>query len=1564
MADTPKRLPRQPAPEPSPTYAPEAAYEAATTAAIVLNKPEDLERYRQSFETAGKIEEWEDFKFHYQYSRDSQAAERVIAQMKKYAYETGLEVPPEVAAQSVQNVVAAGQVMPAVTAPAVIAANAPVSPDANGDDIAQYSSLAQALDSRITDLEQSRQENVMSMAKNFSSKGGVMTSLFGGILPSAVLPTDTPLSAYIGAELGIDGIESLAQGEQMAAISNYIKALPPKEQAAKVKQMIQVVSDIPGLAGFKEWEVLSMVVDPDTGVVNTGAFDRVLGDVGTAGDIINLGGIIRLVGKGFKYMKPLRLASVLSAGRPRTSANYMTKLIQDLQTSGLAQKYNISKEAVLSTQLPKPKVPLGRDVIPDGVIEAAERAQIARAGISEVDASLRANLFTPEEALAKGEQVARDIEQIVGPRVRPSMSTITVHTDGAGMDFQTVIGRTNAEGFASYGAASRFAERLKARGEDITILKSNTKGELEAATGAEKGVGDFYVQMNQRHFLRPEDKTLFGFEPVASGSWLGTAGRWLLSPSSQFDQKIYSAYSQAFTKEAAIAAKMDSIAAPLFRDFSAAERNGIGNMWEWTEAYGAKNGKLPTQAELKQAFPDATPKFLSGWHQLKLFYDTAYEVNNLRLFRDFASRGAKTIRNGDSAYHGIVLPNPNRPMPVLDLATGESRELTRLEMNSIYDTGGVIMRLDTAVDGTRGKHTHILAEKGKGWNLKPLERNVLKYVPGYYPRIYKDFYFIERASEGFVDGIKQAHTAGVTVAQSRDEADAFVKAMNAKNTDPNVKYQVSDDARLASKDRTAHDLDRLRTEGRLFFDSRAQQRMYNVNGNLADIIDPINMLNVTTRMVARQLSTEDLVKSLKTSWKETYGDLYRGNFESAASSAVDAELRTLAKTAGPETIKRVRQAQPLWDYIRLMEGATTDTAAFKRRAIASAEWLNNVLRRVPGLKQAGVALTRNAQNIAPVEFLKRLAYFDFLVTTPARQLLLQSAQLSFISPLLAFKRPGYLFRWHLDTTLLMQGTKRLAVAASGGKSLTNSMLHRNAKLMGLDVEEYKELLTQYENSGLLQSVNVHSFAGDIRMAKRTTPETPAGRVGDVLWGAATARPVREAMEKYGFQLGEQFNLSGSYMAALRIYQSEKKIAKLTQMNGTDWKAVAQKASDLALGMNRANASKYQYGLVSLPLQFLSFTHKSFLVMLKAATFGKLGPQSISVGDAYKILLGQAILFGGAGFGMKPEVEDALAQSGFGELVGTEVSDIIAGGFVDHIFDSALQKIADDPELDLPVDEFLAPGANIINVARKLIEGVMEAPAGETALGPSVSPLSGLTKAVGVARTLSIAEELPGTPLEKAEIVANAFLGGIAQGYSNLTQAMAAMNMGRWMTQGGDPTAVEAKWTEVLAKGLFGMNPQSVLDTHLMIKDLREKELMIKQDAKQYYERTKQIVNLWANGSLSDQELLTKLAMEKAVLSTHDEETRLAVRDELNKMYLRDRGQREGIEYVIANHITRGVPASETLRARIAHTPAIQDEAVRASLLAWIDLRLKEQKEALTMAEENVNRDIETVKEKQ
>ncbi len=1212
--------------------------------------------------------------------------------------------------------------------------------------------------------------------------------------------------------------------------------------------------------------------------------------------------------------------------------------------SPLAQRWSLSREVALTSQLPKPAIKgVSTDVMPDGIIESANRVAGLRAEIGDLDARLRSSLFTPKEAVTAFEAQAKNIEEALGPRIRPSMSSAQLHQDGTGIKFTTTLGRNETNGYATVSSLRSAFNQLEAMGEKVTAKAVNKKGELvdlgNPNTLPESARGDFYLQLEQDVYVRPEDKALFGFAPVASGSWLGRAGRWLLDPASQFDPRIYHPYLDAKLGEAALASKLDAIAEPIFRNMGAAEREQLGNMWLWAEDFGTKNARMPTQHEVIEAFPDAPAARLSGFRQLQFYYDTVYEVQNLRLRRDWAGRGFRTTRNGESVYHGLPMSNPERKVEVMDLATMSTRTYNKAELDELYGNGGALMKLDTAVETADGKaaHTLIASDARAGWKLKPLENQVLKYIPGYSPRIYKDGHFIQRVTKQMVDGKETEHVTGVAVATTRGRAESFLENMNRKNTKAGVTYRIADDTRLAKKDRTAMDLDMMRTEGRLFFDTRNQKRLYNINGNPAEVIDPINMLNRTSRMVARQMGSEDLVKSYKAAWRETYGDLYPGNFEAAASSAVDDTLKELTNTASGDVARRANDARALWDYIRVIESGTVDSGFLKRRAIAAAEWLSETL----GGRFGSAELAQNAHRVSPIESMKSLAYFTFLVTTPARQLVLQSAQLAFIAPLLAIsKRPDYLARWHLDTTLLMAGAKAKAVAAAGGKTSGNTWKAIQSKLMGLSYKEFDTLVKEFESSGLLQSVNIHSFLGDVSKGSRTTPQGPIARAASNVFGALTARPVRGAFEKYGFELGEQFNLTGSYTAALKLFQNNtgKKILDMTK---EDWQAVALKASDLALGMNRANVAKFQYGAISLPLQFLSFTHKTALVMMKAVTGGKIGPRTWTTGDAWKVLAGQSILFGGAGFGVKTLVENGLAEVG---VTDPKVVDIVAGGMVDYVFDKSLQRIADDPELDLAFDEFLAPGANIVNVSRKFVEAAFETPVGEFLQGPAAEPLSGIAQSVALAASMSLNEDLPYSPLQKVEIVSTAFLSGVAAGYSNYLKARAAQKAGQWLTSGGDPTGVESKWSEVVARGLLGLDTESRLDAMRIRTDLKEGTKQIEMDTEEYYNQVTKITRMYLAKEISDQDYKARLAMHKALMESLDPEERVVAMRKFLSLLKRDRGRTVGIEYEIGRAMTQGMVPTRAMRERIANATGIAEDQKQAAL-GWIDRTIEEAEKA-------------------
>lgn len=1530
---------RQPEPKPQLNPQPAVAAEAAELAGFVLGREQEMDAYRVAYQNSGKIDDWNAFKLNYDWATDTAARDRLYAEVKQYAYDTGMALPNEVLASRLAEEAAAGRAAPNQVALLTAAAKAPITDDDNGDDIIQRSDVLSTLAARALDLADSKARNKEIYEEVVRTKGGVARGIAATAV-EIVAPQQIPALEIAWGALGLPPRTSDTDGQaSVKVMADYIRSLQPSEQTKAIEKIVAALDASPLLMDFTERDFLSNLVQPD-GTVNADGLSQAFEYFNTAFDVGAGLGLLKLPGKLIKLGKNANTMRSLLRANPKAAANYAANVAAEYSTSSLGQRWSLTRDVVLNSQLPKPRIEGGTiDVMPDGVVQAAERAAVVRGEIEAIDSRLRSSLFTPKEAVSAFERQARNIEEVMGSRIRPAMSRASLFADGTGIKFQTVLGRNDTNGYALLGTARKEADRMLAMGEKVKILRANAKGELVPADElADTTRGDFYLQLEQDVYVRPEDKALFGFAPVASGSWLGRAGRWLLDPASQFDPQIYHAYLNAKLGEAALASKLDAVAEPIFRNLGAREREAVGSMWMWAEDFGTKNNRLPSNAELVEAFPDASPEMLGGFRQLQFYYDTVYEVQNVRLRRDWAGRGFRTVRNGDTAYHGAPQANPGRKVEVLDLDTLSTVTLTKAELDELYGNGGSLLKLDAAVETADGSaaHTLVAANRKAGWQLKPLEDRVLKYVPGYSPRIYKDGHFIQRVSTRIVDGKEVEHATGVSIASTRGAAESFAQNMNRKNTNAGVFYRVADDTRLTRKDRTAMDLDVMRTEGRLFFDTRNQKRLYNINGNPAEVIDPINMLNRTSRMVARQMGSEDLVKSFKAAWRESYGDLYPGNFEAAASSAVDDALKELTNIASGDTARRANDARAMWDYIRLMESGTVESGALKRQAIRAGEWLSESL----GGRFGSLELARNAHRFSPIESLKTLAYFTFLVTTPARQLVLQSAQLSFIAPLLAIsKRPDYLARWHLDTTLLMAGAKSRAVAAAGGKTAGNKWKAVQAKLMGLSFEEFNTLIREFENSGLLQSVNIHSFLGDVPKGRRVTPEGVSGRARSAAFGVLTARPVRAAAEKYGFELGEQFNLSGSYMAAVRLFQqnSGKNIAQFTS---EDWKQITTRASDLALGMNRANVAKFQYGAISLPLQFLSFTHKTALVMLKAVTGGKIGPRTWTTRDAQKVLAGQILLFGGAGLGLKPEIEDALAEVG---VTDPTVIDIVAGGMVDYVLDKSFQAAVDDPELDLAFDEFLAPGANIINTVRRFTETAFETPVGEFLQGPAAEPLSGIAQAVALASSLTFTEDLPYSEAQKVEIVSNAFLSGLAAGYSNYMKARAAMKAGQWLSSTGDPTGVEAKWSEVVARGLLGLDTDARLDTFRIRGDLKENTREIDEATEEYYKQVTLITNLYLSKEISGEDYQARLAMHRAFMESLDPEERNIAMQKFQSLLARDRGRTTGIEYEIARAMTQGMVPTRAMRERIANSAGIAEDQKRAAL-EWID-RTIEQAEA-------------------
>jgi len=1201
-----------------------------------------------------------------------------------------------------------------------------------------------------------------------------------------------------------------------------------------------------------------------------------------------------------------------------------------------------------------------KDDIPDVTsLTAAESARVQhlRSQVAEIVENTEGAALTGRDKQYAVRQLELDIQNVWGGRARPGRSSLIPHDDGNGVKIQVMIGGDTVNGMTER-AALELAEQYTVDGTGVRIYNVEFGKMRPYSTGREamsdleklrsgkatENPGEYYVELAYDYYFRPDDKLLFGDYPVLSPAGLGRAGRHLLTPSAQFSPEVYSPFVANVLSEQALSSSLDRIVTPLFQ-MSRDVRRNVGEIYDWTYTKSIEqNGKPVSISQIRERFPDVTADELHGYSLLREFYRTLYDVQNQRLYKDYASRGYKTLTNNEGTVqiHGEPLKREyfkthsrGGTVSVYDPVSGSTRKLKTKDINTIYNAGGSIIRTDLPISaGDKAYHKLVLFDNEvDAFRIRPLNQNPLKRYEGYYPRMYEDHYYINRTvRNATLDGQPHTQTHTVRIAGTKKEAEEFVRRMNAKY--PDQEWSWSDGARFSTKDRIAKDLEAMQVEGRLFFDDRQNAPLMNINGTPADIVDPVNMVQRSSRMVSRQVAVEDLVKSMKNAFGTQYGHLLEKPLDQVPASQVHEQLKHQMLEGETDTIrKQASDALNLWDYIRVQEGNMDNAPKwFRRQAVAAAEFVHETMHGVKGFNRPSTWLFRNAHKAAPIETAKQLAFIDFIVTRPVRQVALQASQHLFVQSI----APEYIGRMQRDMVLLLEGAKRTSLAQAYGKDVGDFLVKRNATMMGLTEEEYLTLVHQFEISGNLQSVNMHSLAGDLPKATTVTPLSKAGDVAQTAWRTATAAPVREGMQRYGFDLGEQLNLSGSYMLA--IHEFKKSTGKtIGQFTKDDWKAISIQGNNYALSMNRANSPKWQTGIFSLPLQFMSFTQKTLLTGIRGMgkTGAKYGNKAVTTLEARKILAGQMLLFGGAGFGLKDWASEyayqAMEAAGLVDHPQAQmVGELLASGMLDMSLDMML-TLATSDDTDLAWDEYLAPGGNILQTAQDYWDAAWGQPILETAMGASGATTSRILQGVQLAHTIMNYEVEGRTDAQRLSHVKDELLAGAFSGYSDYYKAKLAYKTGHWIDRSGNKSAWTPTMTEILAKGIAGLNSERYLTEYKIRDEGREYQAALKHDATTMWKEMQRVAIVAADGEITSDDMIAKINyIADGYKDVFDEEEWMYVLEIFQELEHRNQdGRRDSVGEYIVRAFGTNLSTPDSIVSRL---PSVVPEDERAELL--------------------------------
>ena len=1200
--------------------------------------------------------------------------------------------------------------------------------------------------------------------------------------------------------------------------------------------------------------------------------DRVMGNLDIALEsLFGIGVVASVGGRGIsRSFRANNAVRARRAARATGNKKLREKLDRELGLV-LQEAGEDATEAALVHMPRPPSLVNNREVLSDDLKDVVDRAENIRSEILTNSDDLTGIGLSVDTKVNVVRKELDELDSHDTMVVLPSMSVLEELPNGVGFKYKAVYGQTPNGGWDDMGELLDELSELDPDMTKFTILRRNAQGELEEVTDipshikgvdVDEGYGlnnlsdDELLRMSQQvepdsdafkaleeeamrrahgqeyvgdalrhydgeeYFLQLDHERYWHVadtEALGPGTWRNTPSfipRGLIPPNARFGANFFNPFDKAYRIEQQTIRRLEQIYKPL-NDLNAADRQWVAGAMEWIEDYAKREGKIPDIATMYSEFGEMTDAQLKGILAVNQGLNVQWELFNRRLYREWHGMGFKTGTPRDSnlpTFHGEQLDqSAARPGKVYDPVTQKQVDLTADQIADLYERGGAVMRLDMAMDipGETGKASTLVMLDASHYKTGKLSNSVLEYHPGYYSRFYEDPFYIVKQSGKEVDGRRTDLVEdAIRTAGSVEEAERFLRRFATldprrgvwvNDTDPSKTYKVSRAQELDQTESSLYAKQALGREGRLFWDKRNFDRLPDVNGNRAPLEDPVKALTRSTVMATRQTTHEDLMKQLKKAFELEFKDLLGPSFHSDTISETIRRLQKERKSITEPAVRtRYEQAIETAKYIRLQQGTDEVFVPLMReQAVRVAGWISRMSGRIksPLITEAGFKLSKVLDNYAagmdPLRAMRATAFHMFMVFRPVRQLLLQGAQISFLTAL----DPLYIGSGRVFKDGLTLRSSLMALTKSGYDD--GISWAKRAKLMGMSQKQLRRLVAEFDRTGLMDTVDVHAFAGG---AKR--PKTAKTKVGQGY------KDVAGFMQRIGFDVGEQANLSFTFMVAMRRYMKQADITDLMKLDRGDWDEIANQAQALALGMTKPNKMAYQSGVLGNMFQFLSFSHKAVLTMFAQNP-------AITRMDAFKIAATSYVLFGANMFGAGDYVRDKLNSLGLGRYAdqmlpgyGKSLVDFLTVGLIQTSINTIGRATAEEwKDIDT---SFAAPGVNVIMLYKELIMGIAEAPWG-TAMGPFGNIASNTIDGLNFAQKM-FAGHQEVSDIDKALRTVDYMMRGAMPQYNDIATAIIAANTGRWVSRSGKvlPVEFEPTWTTLLARGAMGVRTEEEL----------------------------------------------------------------------------------------------------------------------------------------------------------
>lgn len=530
---------------------------------------------------------------------------------------------------------------------------------------------------------------------------------------------------------------------------------------------------------------------------------------------------------------------------------------------------------------------------------------------------------------------------------------------------------------------------------------------------------------------------------------------------------------------------------------------------------------------------------------------------------------------------------------VFDTRTGRVENVGTLDIDKVYEEGGVIARLeDDAIPGPGGnRYDRVIIDKDAH---SELPSQVIRTKAGYLPRSYeKGVYANTLVRTGMLNGVPnrivERRTMRIYDNQYEQQDDIANLLDEARAEGYEVGRQDSDSEwRLIStdpKEPMRYSEQANASGGRMYNSPRASKPIpFGSAASKAERTSPIQSIQRQLGHVATHYPRH-LHRMAVADRIQKYADMRRIEFDmNKPVEGTKDEHRFL---------EQMRQNYMQWAGMKTQDEAMAARAMRNRYEIM--------------VGQKGVSRdsyrARAAWSLIHASPIQRIRTANFHL------------MLGFFNPVQIFVQAqgGVIAASLVPSARLGKVAKGMPALATAMNIKDDVIGARNmAKAFGVDEEVAQKMLKQYHNTGFDKSVRSNADVQQVEMGI-ADPFSVMKRLGqyDTLFYAA----------------GERFNRRLSWVVSMERHMEKAEVKARTKgdynnLKQGDWDEIRDDANTFMLSMHSANRARWQHGIASVPTQFLQVQFKFMEEMLNLEN-------GLSTTDRARIALTQMLLYGGA-----------------------------------------------------------------------------------------------------------------------------------------------------------------------------------------------------------------------------------------------------------------------------------------------------------------------------------------------